>query len=192
MTTAQLSERERAVGPARLTELDPVALYRNGLRSLVLTEPVVLGADDEFDVRFLRLLREAMSVILRIDWTAGSALPFDPALVCHLPPPRPGPQDGVGEWRRRHRYGLCYYRTGPGFLLLRDVRAEGMRYRLDDERAVACWPRLEAVAHLPGAEPDTRTLCDLLDAERLVVRRGAWATLLPYRMRQWPVPFDAV
>jgi len=175
-----------------LAAIDPVALYRAGYRTLVLAEPVVLGEDGEFDVRFLHLLREAMSVILRIDWAAGSTVPFDLSLVRHLHPPRSGPQDElVREWQRQHRFGLCYYRVGPGFVLLKDIRGDGARYRLDDGRAVASWPRLESVQRLADASSDTLELCELLDGERLLLRRDGWATLLPYRMRQWPVPFDA-
>jgi hypothetical protein len=185
---------------ARLALLDPGALTEEGCERLVLAEPVGLGADDEFDVRFLWLLREAVSRSLRVEWTAGGPLPFDDAAVCHIPPPRAergGGADGDrsgDRWRSRYRFGLCYYRVGPAFVLLRDVRdsGEGARYRLEEPAAVAAWPGLEAPVRLTSADKGVRELAALLEAERLVLRRGEWATLLPFRMRHWPVPFDQV
>jgi hypothetical protein len=181
----------------RLAEIRPAALAADGRELLVLTEPVGLGEDAEFDVRFLCLLREAMSVMLRVDWTARSPGTMDPSLVCHLPPPRTGPatgEDGLRDWRDRYRFGLCYYRIGPGFVVIKDTRNQeaGVRFRLDDPPAVAAFAELEQAVHLPSAGAETRELFELLAGERLAVRNDAWATVLPFRMRRWPVPWDAV
>jgi hypothetical protein len=173
----------------RLDAVDPVALSARGRESLVLTEPVVLGEDDAFDIRFLRLLREAMSMTMTVDWTPASAVPFDPRMVRHLVPPR----EGADAWRDGYRFGLCFYQVGPGFVLLKDTRENGgARYRIDDERAVTAWHELGSVLSLPAASPGVRELCELLTAENLVMRCGDWVTLLPFRMRRWPVPFDAI
>jgi hypothetical protein len=174
-----------------LRALDPVALAEAGYETLHLAEPVVLGGDDEHDLRFLYLLREAMSVILRVDWSATAPVPFEPSMVGHLQPPRAPAGD---EWRRLHRFGLCYYRLGPGFVLLRDTRdaEESARYRLDDPEAVLAWSELEAVRRIPELSGSTRALYELLAGEDMVLRRGEWVTVLPYRLRRWPLPFDAV
>jgi hypothetical protein len=176
---------------ASLRALDPVALAEAGHEALLLAEPVVLGRDDEFDLRFLHLLREAMSVILRVDWSTAAPVPFELSMVAHLQPPRAQSGDG---WRNRHRFGLCYYRIGPGFVLLRDTRdaANGARYRLDDAEAVLSLPELETVRRLPELSADARELYQLLAGEDMVMRCGEWVTVLPYRLRRWPLPFDAV
>ena len=137
---------------ARLAALDPLALDAAGHHRLVLADPVPLGEDDEFDVRFVRLLREAISVALHVDWTAAGAVPFDPDDVCHLQPPARGPDHA---WRDRFRFGLCFYRKGPGFVLLKDTRdlATGARFRLDDPRAVAAFDELEQVLSVSGSPP---------------------------------------
>jgi hypothetical protein len=198
MTTVPFSDPRvhRLEGPlsrARLDGTDPVTLSAQGRESLVVAEPVVLGVDDEFDVRFLRLLREAMSMTMTVDWSGDLAVPFDPRMVRHLPPPRQRNGDGADPWRAEFRFGLCFYQVGPGFVLLKDTRdGSGARYRIDDERAVSAWHELGSVRFLPDASPEVGELCELLSEEELVMRRGQWVTLLPFRMRRWPVPFDAI
>lgn len=181
------------LGVADLARFDPAALVAGGVETVVVAEPVSL-ADDEFCVRFVRLLRESISVLLRIQWSLDGPVPVDPVTLYHLQPPVTQAGDGEKAWQHGYGFGLCFYRIGPGFLLLKDTRdlSAGARYRLDDERAVTSFPALEDAVFLPDAPPDVRELSALLEAERLVVRRGDWATLLPFRMRRWPVPFDAI
>lgn len=178
------------LGTARLAELEPAGLVAAGQEKLVLPEPVPLGEDDEFDVRFVRLLRESMTAGLRVDWTTAT-VPFDEADLYHLQPPRQGP---AGQWRDEFRYGRCYYRRGPGFVLLKDTRdtATGARFRLDQPEAVAAFWELTDAVHEPSASAGARELAGVLAAERLIFRRGSWLTLLPFRIRIWPVPFDLV
>ena len=180
----------------RLKTTDPVALSAAGHESLVLTEPVVFGEDDEFDARFLRLLREAMSMTMAVDWSAGSPVPFDVRMVHHLLPPRRRDGDDADDadgWRARYRFGLCFFQVGPGFVLLKDTReGGGARYRIDDPKAVSAWRELGSVRHLPDAPAEVRELCELLADEELIIRCGQWATLLPFRLRRWPVPFDVL
>jgi hypothetical protein len=182
-----------ALTSTSLRALDPVALAEAGYETVLLTEPVVLGRDDEFDLRFLHLLREAMSVILRVDWSTEAPAPFELSMVAHLQPPRSGAPFSR-EWSLQHRFGLCYYRLGPGFVLLRDTRdaEDGARYRLEHPEAVVSWSELEPVRRLSGLSASTRGLYDLLTGEDMVLRCGEWVTVLPYRLRRWPVPFDAV
>jgi hypothetical protein len=181
----------------RLAEIEPLALADAGHQTLVLAEAVGLGTDDELDVCFVRLLREALAATVAVDWTAGSLGDLDESLVCHLQPPRGGaPREESGAvWRDRYRFGRCYYRLGPGFVLIKDTRdsvGHGARYRLDGPDAVAAFPDLERALHLPAATARARELFELLAGERLALRRGDWGTVLPFRMRRWPVPFSAV
>ncbi|HEY0636134.1 MAG TPA: DUF5825 family protein [Pseudonocardiaceae bacterium] len=196
MSAPALADPRVAVLPGPLTVeaitgVDPAALAAAGHETLTLPGPVRLGESDEFDVRFVHLLREAISVELRVDWTTGSHLPFAPDLVSHLQPPRRG---GGEQWRLEFRYGRCYYRRGPGFVTLKDTRAitEGARYRIEEQPAVVAFAELEGVVHAPTASAGALELAGVLGAEHLVLRRGDWLTVLPFRMRRWPVPFDVV
>jgi len=193
-----------------LTTLDPAELTAAGYETLVIEPPVALAGPGqigdgetsdagesgtgEFSVRFVRLLREALSAGLRVDWALAGPAALDAGLVCHLPPPRDG-SELAAAWRAQYGFGRCYYRAGPGFYLLKDIRAGeggGARFRLDDARGVAAFGTLAAAVHLPSAAADTVELFGVLEAERLTLRRGDWGTLLPFRMRRWPVPFLAV
>jgi Family of unknown function (DUF5825) len=181
-----------------LAGIEPVALARAGAEHLVLAEPASLGASDEFDVRFVRLLREAISVTVRVDWTAESLGQLPARLVCHLPPPRAGAalrEDGGVSWRERYQFGRCYYRIGPGFVLIKDTRhgdGRGARYRLDEAQAFAAFGELEQALYLPEASSQATELFHLLGEEGLTLRLGDWGTVLPFRMRRWPVPFSTV
>jgi hypothetical protein len=178
--------------------LEPRDLASAGRERLVLTEGVRLGSDDEYDVRFVRLLREALSATVRVEWTAESIDPLPASTVCHLPPPRAGAalrEDNGIRWRDSYQFGRCYYRIGPGFVLIKDTRqgeGRGARYRLDGAEVVTAFPGLEQALYLPAAPAPVRELFELLTGEDLVLRRGDWGTVLPFRMRRWPVPFSTV
>ncbi|HEY0698358.1 MAG TPA: DUF5825 family protein [Micromonospora sp.] len=169
----------------------PVELAGRGHRLLRVHRPVRLGDDDEFDLRFAWLLRESISVGLQVDWVLTGELRWDVGGIRHLPPPRSGRDD----WRRAFTFGYCYYRVGPDFVTIRDTRSDngfGARYLLDDPESVACWPELEGVLHLPEATAAGLRLLELLAAENLALVAGNRATVLPFRMRRWPVPESSV
>ena len=174
-----------------ITAVRPVELAERGHRVLRLHQPVGLGGDDEFDIRFAWLLREAISVGLQVDWTATGRLSWATPSIRHLPPPR----SGEDEWALAFAFGYCYYRLGPDFVIIRDTRmgaGRGARYLLDDQESVAAWPELEGVLHLPDSSDGGRRLLDVLTSENLALVAGDWATVLPFRMRRWPVPESSV
>ena len=179
----------RQISGTFTADLDPSALRGAGVETLVLAEPV------PFDVSFVRFLREAMSHTLRVNWTTDRMPAIDPDLVNHLQPPAPAAHDEVSTaWRSRYAYGRCYYRRGPGFVTVKDTRVPdaNARYLIDDPDAVEAFAASERVVHLPSAPEPLRELLDLLFGERLALRLGEYATLLPNRMRGWPVPYNAV
>ena len=112
------------------------------------------------------------------------------SLLYHLAPPVDG-GTSLDAWRARHRPGLCYYRRGPGFVNVKDVRSDATaaRFSIDvgDERddPIAV---LEGVCRVDELSAPTRSLLEELDRERLSLRLEDSATLLPYRMRRWPIP----
>jgi Family of unknown function (DUF5825) len=144
----------------------------------------------------VRLLREAASDGVPITWEGSIGEGVGGDLLVHLPPPASTPgQDGdagLAQWRERYRPGLCYYRLGPEFVLVKDVRRQdsSARYRL--EGVVDAFRTLEAVVEVASLDPATRGVLDDLDAEGLLLRLAGLATLLPYRMRRWPVPAHEV
>ncbi|WP_237529216.1 DUF5825 family protein, partial [Streptomyces sp. SID5770] len=75
---------------------------------------------------FLWLLKEAQSLGLNVDWVAGGLLEVPADFVAHLAPPRAKGEfeqhEYYIEWRLKYKYGLAYYRKGPNFCLVKDLR----------------------------------------------------------------------
>jgi hypothetical protein len=80
-------ERIPALDAATAAALEPRALRAQGCRAVTVGQPVSLGADAEFDIRFVRFLREAMSSLLTVDWSLAAPYPGDVSDISHLPPP---------------------------------------------------------------------------------------------------------
>jgi hypothetical protein len=183
--------------PLETREVDGPLLVERATRAIHLHDEVQLSAEaDAATVAVVRLLREAASVGVPVHWHGGVGDGVDPAALAHLAPPAPSADEatGVTAWRERYRPGLCYYRLGPGFVFVKDVRAEGpgARFRLGLDDPVETMRGLERAVEIADADPALVAALDSLDAEGLILRIGGWATLLPYRMRRWPVPALAV
>jgi hypothetical protein len=152
-------------------------------------------ASPRASLALLRLLREAASVGVPVNWRGPIVGGIEVSLLVHLSPPDAPDGDGVDpmqvEWQQRHRPGLCYYRLGPNFVFVKDVRRTGASARYTIE-TVEEFRALEAVVEVASLEPRTREVLSDLEGEGLVLRLGGWATLLPHRMRRWPVPAHEV
>src|SRR5581483_4168403 len=177
--------------PTAVIEVDIAGLVRAGARSLRVVPPVVLEQRDaRRALAVIRLLREAAADGVPISWRGAVGDGVDPALLVHLTPPLHDDAEtpDVAEWRRRHRPGLCYYRLGPGFVFVKDVRSMGTAARFRLAGVVERFRALESVVDVTTLDGPTRELLDQLESERLVLRLGDHATLLPNRLRRWPVP----
>lgn len=149
---------------------------------------------------FIRLLRDCTSHRLRVRWRGAALPPVAPWTLSHLEPPEGGGVPELDEaalrWRRTHAYGRCYWRAGPGFVLVKDRREgrDAAQFLLDDPatrgvfEALAVPRRAESL----GTAPEVRKALAELEEEALVLGLGPWRVALPFRMRCWPVPFIAV
>ena len=158
-----------------------------------LTKPCRLSARfPRPTLALVRLLREANSDGVPVGWSGEIDDDIDAGLLVHLPPPDPTTgrhADAVlTEWRQRYQPGLCYYRLGPDFVFIKDTRRIGASARFRLEGAVPAFRRLETLVDVAALDPETRRVMEDLERERLVLRLGGLATLLPSRMRRWPVP----
>lgn len=183
--------------PLAAAELDVAALALDGVRSLrVEGAPALDDQHAAATVALVRLLREAASVGLPVEWSGAFGTGLDLTALVHLAPPAPSGDEApeISRWRERHRPGLCYYRLGPGFVFVKDVRGagDGARFRVDLDDPAATLGAVEAVVDVSTADASTLESLDALDREHLVLKLGGHATLLPYRMRRWPVPALAV
>ncbi|HEY1919388.1 MAG TPA: DUF5825 family protein [Streptosporangiaceae bacterium] len=162
---------------------------------------VAFGAGPQDDIRLVRFLRESASDLLRPRWRLAEPPAVDVSFLVHLPPPLAPPAQASGPaadyaraWRAGYGFGHCYYRLGPDFVSIVDVRDpdRAARFVLDGPAPAEAFSQLACAAFLPAAPALTVELAGQLEEAGLLVRRGDWATLLPFRLRRWPVPCTAV
>lgn len=172
------------VGP-RFDALTGESLYLTGVQVVRVEQRV--QPDDT--LHFVRLLREAAGYGVGVTWRGNLGRRVDPQLLHHLPPPVGGAEPSMDRWRAAFRYGLCYYRVGPGFLLVADHRRtrHGVTAVLSDPDEIAT---LRDFAY-PGPAAETAAFARLCD-KGLVLRHGEAAVSLPYRLRRWPIPCTAI
>jgi Family of unknown function (DUF5825) len=177
--------------PGASLDLDVAAAVRGGVRAVRLRGTCRLAANEpRATLALIRLLRDAASHGVPVTWQARDAVGLDAGLLAHLPPPEPSADTGedLAQWRQRHQPGLCYYRVGPDFVLVKDARRDSAPVRLRLEGVVDEFRRLEDVVDVHGLDAAAAGVLEDLEREALALRLGDLATLLPSRMRRWPVP----
>lgn len=123
---------------------------------------------------------------------------LDTRLLHHLPPPAvpsgAEPQSAdprLEPWRAAFRLGLCYYRHGPGFIQVKDVREPraAARITIDQAPLIDAFLRCgEQPVHLASQAGDDQAALEVLLREGLLLQFGPFVTTAPYRMRCWPIP----
>lgn len=195
--TGPAKGRTATVAAAELVATSPAELAAAGYERLVVDGPVPAGRDVDEDLRLLRFLRAATGQTLRVEWTLGGRPLVSLRDVVHLVPPVDGAGQDAAEyaaaWRADYRYGTYYYRQGPGFVTVKDVRPGGPTVHLTIDGDSAVQFRALAAA-TTVAELDADSAAALTDAVDygLVLRGADTLLMLPFRMRQWPVPYSAV
>lgn len=185
LRAAELADPERAARAVERAEARAVPL--------LLPDAVRFGTGPAEDAAVLRLLAAATAGHVDVRWRLAGTPPWPERTLVHLRPPT-GAADDAGEryagpWRAGHRFGLCTYRRGPGFVALRDVRPGATRVRAT---VGGPWiPEFDAL--LSGTARPGGELLDALLAAGLVLPLDTDRyVLLPYRLRRWPVPYTAV
>jgi hypothetical protein len=171
--------------------------------AIVVHEDVELGADALATMTFLAFLRAALTENVEVRWNArisgnGSGM-LDTTPLHHLWPPTTIavgglPPEPAGAWRAAFKYGLCYYRRGPGFILIKDTRIADCRVHLtvDHPDLMATFLAGCTLLRDSALTSTQREAVDVLAGENLVYRVADLLLTLPIRMRRWPVPFSAV
>ncbi|MFL6138245.1 MAG: DUF5825 family protein [Frankiaceae bacterium] len=150
------------------------------------------GEDALLDV--LRRLRDAAAVGDAPSWQALPEAAIDTRSLHHLPPPSVAgaPPPWLVEWRAAYRFGLCHFRCGPGFAVVRDDRAVAGAPRLVvDARGREALESWTAPGPLPRQGEVAEAVAPLV-AAALVLVVGNDAMTLPYRLVRWPIPVTAV
>jgi len=170
-------------------------LCREGLAIARVTGgPVDLAGDAAVMLDWLRAIRDFTACGVPVDWHAAEEMEVMAPLIHHLAPPVDASGDGFVGWRRVHRYGLLFWRRGPGFLTVVDRRREerAHHYLIEesgDQQVFQAAATVVARDMLAGIDAEA---LEELEAEGLVLSLGGFSLALPFRMRHWPVPFTAI
>lgn len=166
------------------------ALAAAGVASVVLGAPVDLREPASLDA--LRFVRDCVASGIAVRWTVADGGGIDPNVLMHLAPPDayPGEEAKLASWRD-FAFGVLFWRRGPNFALVRDVRPawEPSFYTLDADGTLECFERL-ALPRALGEEPPE--IVESFREARLILEIAGRALALPYRIRKWPIPFMAV
>lgn len=166
-------------------------------KPIVVHEDVELGADALATMTFIAFLRTSLTQNVEVRWNGLVRGAFDTAPLHHLWPPTTlagvAPEQAE-EWRTTFRYGLCYYRQGPSFLLVKDSRLADSQVHLtiDHPDLIDTFLAADAPLQDSALTATQREAVGVLAAETLVYRLDGLLLTLPTRMRRWPVPFSAV
>jgi hypothetical protein len=164
---------------------------------IVVHDDVQLAADALATVTFVAFLRTCVTQGVRVRWKGRAHGPLDSAPLHHLWPPesmRGVPRHQERAWRESFRYGLCYFRQGPEFLLVKDARdaMQPVRMVIDHPDLVATFLSGTTPLRHGALSAAQREAVDVLTAENLVYRVDDLLLTLPTRMHRWPIPFSAV
>jgi hypothetical protein len=166
-------------------------------RTSLINEVVTLDpVTPHHTVAFVARLRDLHTELTDVVWHASIAPEFDVTSVVHLPPPQPdgGRSGALAHWRETHRPAMFHYRTGPGFIVVRDTRpaVSAARFILDDPVLLDTFTLCLQPHLLTDLSSDARKAAALLLDERMLLRLDDWIVTLPNRMRRWPIPSQIV
>ncbi len=184
-------------GPAGEIQEQPTGeIQEQPTGDIRIAEKLVFGGNPLRAAHAVRLLRDNCCLGRPVRWRGRAAGVFDVGALVHLPPPEeltnaPGAAE---EWRERHRYGLFYFRVGPGFILVKDQRnmTEAARFVIDDPDIVDVFKQSLAPTMLSRMGKRQLQAAQMLCDEGLLLRTGDVVVTLPARLRRWPVPFRAI
>lgn len=156
---------------SRFQDGDLAALAR---RTVEIGQPLPFGTSAASDLRWLRLLREATSNIVRLQWTLEGVPCFPLSALVHLVPPVAGVSPAsvrlAEEWAAAYRYGLFFFRQGPGFVSVKDVRPGGEMRRLTITDGAEHFMAMTQASSIHDMDAVARPLvADAVDAELALV-----------------------
>lgn len=178
--------------PAGLPAITPERTYQIVDCETVLT----FGRSPAEDLALLRYLRDVTSHAVRLRWRLAGVPTFPLHTHVHLVAPAGGVDaDATAHalrWTAGYRYGSFFYRQGPGFVMIKDVRPESEDARLTIDEGAEHFLAMAGAQTVDDLEPAARDLVDTVAEAGLLLRADDRLLVLPYRMRHWPVPYLSV
>lgn len=167
--------------------------------TIVVHDEVELGTDALATINFIALLQTALTHDVQVRWTGvlTSSSRMDTAPLHHLYPPTTLvglPPEHLRTWRAAFRYGLCYFRRGPDFIMVKDARlgTGDVHLTIDHPDLLATFLAACAPQRDSTLRPIQREAAAVLASENLIYRLDDLVLTLPTRIRRWPIPFSAL
>jgi len=173
-------------------------LAARGIVEVQVPWEVEISAEQpEQSIQFLRFLRDCTAHRVNVKWRGKVSDPARSQSFHHLLPPsvEGTPPEAVQAWGKNHAYGQLYWRLGPNFLTIKDMRAgREARFTLDDGPLRDVFTKLQVPQPWAALKDDpvSQEVVESLMEEDLVVRLGDWVVALPYQLQHWPIPASAV
>ncbi len=184
---------DKTAGDTRLAAAADLAGL--SLTDVTAPEPLIFGQSAARDLDLLYLLREATSHAVRLRWTLAGTPCFPLLTHVHLVPPSGGVGAAAGyarQWAAGYKYGSYYYREGPGFVTVKDVRAGGEPVRMTIADGAAHFQAMASARSRHELSDDAAALLEVAEQAGLLIRDADRLLVLPYRIRHWPVPYVAI
>jgi hypothetical protein len=154
------------------------------------------GRSPREDLEQLRRLRELTGETVRLRWQLAGVPLFPLRTHVHLVPPEDGTDAEsaayASSWREGYRYGSFFYRAGPGFVLVKDIRPGDEPTRMTIDEGAAEFLTLASASTVGDLDAGARELVDTAEEAGLLLRHDDRLLVLPYRIQRWPVPYLAV
>ena len=140
-------------------------------------------------------MRDALAAGITVEWTVCDPGPVRADALMHLPPPAafPGFEHELERWRD-FTFGVFYWRRGPGFVIVQDVRPgfDAAQYCIDDEACLAAFTELQQPVLAAHARRTHGEALEMLASAAMLLEVGGWVMALPYRIVTWPIPYSAI
>lgn len=154
------------------------------------------GSPDEARrfLAWIETLRDMTACAVPVIWAAGPEMSALAPLLFHLVPPSDPGSPQIETWRKVHRYGTCFWRSGPDFITVTDRRdkAWAHQYVLDTPDYVEVFAAAETLTERARLAALGAEALRELEESGLILSIEGWSLALPFRMRHWPVPFTAI
>ncbi len=165
------------------------------MTTTVVTGTLVFGRSVPDDMAQIRYLREATSHAQRLHWTLAGVPLLPLHTHVHLLFPRGGIDERsdayAREWAAAYRYASFFYRIGPGFVTIKDIRPGLEPNRMVITEGAQQFLDMTSVRHVSELDSEAKRMLDDATEAGLLLRHDDELLVLPYRLRHWPVPYIA-
>lgn len=186
---------DRNDGESWPSEEEIARLIKVSVSEVYIKHPITISQQDaQRSLEFIRFLRDAISYGLQIEWKSIFKKSANIRYFIHLPPPSSGIKSRV--WNREYSYGKMFWRKGPGFILIKDMRSvsKQTRYIFDDMASLEAFQNIQTPIHLSEMQYSSKIKDAIHEfiSEGIALQIGEYILALPYRMRNWPIPYTAI